>query len=62
MDKAPTDFELVINGLLGFVMNELGRGRMTAIQADLIKEHVAKLEAAHTLDVANAAERAADAA
>jgi hypothetical protein len=43
----PSIFDLAVNGLLGFVMNELGRGRMTAIQADLIKEHVGKMETAH---------------
>jgi hypothetical protein len=57
----PTAFDLAVNALLGFVANEVGRARMTGIQADILRQLANRLETEHRAAVAGWKARADEA-
>lgn len=57
MGKTPSAFDLAVNGQLGFIQNELGRGRITAIQAQILTRGVEAMEREHANTIAGYEER-----
>lgn len=57
MPKTPSAFDLALNGLLGFIQNEMGRGRITAIQSQILTWAAETLEREHRNTITGYEER-----